>query len=181
MTADLRGHTGIIENFCWSHDSKFIYSCGTDSKLIKWDAFSGVQIQIFENDGPDMDAIAILHNGKIVVGNDHGELCIFSKDLNLIRTYKAHESGIKNVILYEQSNNILTVGYGGFAKVLNMNDTITELATTELPSSIWARSADFYSDDTIVFGTFASKYANGVSRRDVGIFLKWKVRFHSIL
>ena len=159
LLATLTGHTGIIENFCWSRDSKFIFSCGMDDKLIKWDPITGQKLSVFENGGPDMDAIANLSNGGIIVGNDHGELCVFSDDLGPIAQYQVHQSGVKNIVASPDASEILSVGYDGVAKISRIDNALTEVASAEFPASIWARSADFHSDGTIAFGTFSSRFA----------------------
>lgn len=152
------GHTSLIEDMVWSLDSKHLLSCGTDSRLILWDAINGVRAKEIGTGDADMDTAIFIEENTIAVGNDDGELIFYNIALEEQDRVKCHDSGIKSLTINAGRTQLLSLGYDGLAKVWELKDgTVTLSKNTEIPATIWPRSATFLSDDEIAFATFGSQ------------------------
>jgi toxoflavin biosynthesis protein ToxC len=152
------GHTSLIEDMVWSPDSQYLLSCGTDSRLILWDALSGTRAKEIGTGDADMDTAVFTEDDIVAVGNDHGELIFYNKSLEEKSRVKCHDSGIKCLTVNAERTLLLSLGYDGMAKVWSLNGgKVKIIKSDEIPAIIWPRSATFLSDDQIAFATFGSQ------------------------
>ncbi|WP_137137007.1 WD40 repeat domain-containing protein [Rhizobium sp. FKY42] len=153
----LSGHTSLIEDMVWSPDSGSLLSCGTDCRLILWDATKGMRAKEIGTGDADMDTAVFTEDDIVAVGNDNGELIFYNKVLEEQYRVKCHDSGIKCLTVNAHRTLLLSLGYDGKAKVWSLKGGKVKLTqNAEIPAIIWPRSASFLSDDEIAFATFGS-------------------------
>lgn len=154
------GHTSLIEDMVWSPDSRYLLSCGTDSRLILWDAMTGTRAREIGTGDADMDTAVFTANDVVAVGNDDGELIFYTTALEERDRVKCHDSGIKSLTVNAGRTLLLSLGYDGMAKVWSLTGgKVAMIRSTEIPAIVWPRSATFLSDDRIAFATFGSQPA----------------------
>jgi WD40 repeat protein len=145
-----------VESFDWSGDNQTITSCGTDGTIRTWCSYTGKQLTCVSGFEFDLDAIAVTPDAEIWVGTDDGKIVGMHGDEKIVTN--AHRAGIKKIICHGRL--LVSLGYD-HACVLwrRSNLVLEEIARSQLPPHIWARSAAFANENCIVFATFGSKYA----------------------
>ena len=156
----LVGHTGLIENFDWSPDGRYLLSCGMDGTIRTWDTVTGLCEDVKSFDGIDIDTLVILENGSSFAGNSNGTIACIDKT-GTIELIEAHTTAVKLIFTDKEKTRLVSLGYDNKLHIWNIqNGTIGEkLQTSEFPRCIWARSASFLSENIIAFATFGTTYA----------------------
>ena len=156
----LKGHAGLIEAISWSGDD-LLYSCGTDRTIRRWNVGKSECEKVIETGDCDLDALVVRDSGAFLAGNDTGQIIAFDAEGIETNTFDAHQSGVKRLVLSKDRSSLLSLGYDQMAVLWSVqpNGFLKKMRETEYPDIVWARSADFYSDDHIVFSTFGSCFA----------------------
>ncbi|MGN7713701.1 WD40 repeat domain-containing protein [Agrobacterium radiobacter] len=154
------GHSGLIESFDWSRDSATLISCGTDGTIRTWDAVEGGEISCREAGDVDLDALVTVSDGSFIVGNNDGDIIGIAKDGSQ-KSIKGHISGVKRLVINSAEDKLLSLGYDQNAVLWERatSGELVELGRSKYPAIVWARSAAFIDDQTVVFATFGSSYA----------------------
>ena len=156
----LVGHTGLIENFAWSNDSRTLKSCGMDGTIRTWDTATGLCIAVQEFQDIDVDTLVVLNNGASFAGNSDGTIACIDCAGN-VEIVKAHDTAVKLLFVDPEQKRLVSLGYDNKVNVWEINGSSlgVNLQTSNFPTCIWARSAAFLSDDLIAFATFGTTYA----------------------
>lgn len=156
LLAKLVGHTGLIERFAWSPDSKRILSCGTDGQIREWLAESGVCLATHAELQYDVDDVCYTSSNVWIAATDSGSLLMMRPEGMLL--VPAHTTGVK--CLAKSGNNLLTLSYDQRYKLwkLDGDHPPRAIAQGALCSAAWARSGAILDDGRVVMSSFGSRY-----------------------
>jgi WD40 repeat protein len=162
----LRGHDADVISVAWTDDGTELLSSSDDGTIRRWDAETGAQIDLIDQDGVETDTIVIRADGAIYSGDDEGRISIF-KD-NTARTVDAHNAGIKRLIYSANRGLLASLSYDRTLCIWETapNGGLSLKQSTTFPSIIWPRSGAFLNGHEMVFGTFGSTYATYDIRQD---------------
>lgn len=158
----LVGHSADALSVVWSKDDQQLISSGDDGTIRIWDVESGKEIQNFSFDEVETDTCSIL-NGYIYAGNDKGEIIIIKIHTGeIIKKIKAHESGIKSIVIHEGFKLLLSSSYDKKIILWNIDaisGNIIEEKIIDSNPMIWLRATVIVDQKLLAFGTFGTCYA----------------------
>lgn len=154
----LVGHSADVISITWSLDGKEAITSSDDGTIRRWDSNSGAQIGVIDLDGVETDTIAIGPTGAIFSGDDTGSITVVVEGTE--KKIKAHEAGIKRLVLDPGGMKIASLSYDRRAIIWEINGSeLVQISETTMPSIVWPRSAAFIDDTRMAFATFGSTYA----------------------
>jgi len=157
LVREFVGHENDALSVEWLSETEII-SCGDDSTLRYWCLTTGQCLKVIDLGGMETDTLCVTRLGKIISGNDDGDIIYFDADGVEIVKIQAHRSGIKRLVLHE--NKVISLSYDRRFKIWLVGDGNLSLdAEGDLPNIVWPRSAAFIDDDNVAFVTFGDRYA----------------------
>ncbi|MFE4176158.1 WD40 repeat domain-containing protein [Streptomyces sp. NPDC056909] len=151
------GHTADVISVEWSHDGGELITSSDDGTIKRWSLASGTLVEDLDLGGVETDTIAISADGTVYAGNDEGELLIV-RDGGRERM-KAHDAGIKRVVLGRSRGLLVTLSYDRTMRLWDVSSGAPALRdSVDLPPVVWPRSCAFAGTSSIVFGTFGDSY-----------------------
>lgn len=155
----LQGHTADVISVCWSSDGETLVSSSDDGSIRRWDANTGLQLEIIDLGGVETDTVALSREGIIFAGDDEGKISIISSTGTHLQP--AHCAGIKRIIWDDAQRLLVSLSYDRSVMLwhLTRDNTLVKTAETSLPSIIWPRSCALLGSNRIAFVTFGSSYA----------------------
>lgn len=155
--AHLEGHDADVISVTWMPDGNEIVSSSDDGTVRRWDTSTATQIDCTSFDGVETDTIAVT-DGAIFAGDDTGRISIIRPDG--VTATNAHDAGIKRLVFSTEKNLLLSLSYDRSVVVWSWDgDTLDRQHSASLPDIVWPRSAAFFGDSRVAFGTFGSTYA----------------------
>ena len=153
------GHTADVLSVEWTADGSELVTSGDDGTVRRWSAGSGELLETIDLGGVETDTLALVDGGRIVVGNDDGELVSIGHGDRASLT--AHEAGVKRLAVSEDRRLLVSASYDRSIKLWRvLGDGTLELqATTEAPAAVWLRSVALLDEHRLLCGTFGSSYA----------------------
>jgi toxoflavin biosynthesis protein ToxC len=104
------------------------------------------------------DSLELDSDGAIYAGDDRGRIVVIRN--NAITYQSAHKAGIKKVVLDKLHRKLICLSYDGTMSVWQIRaEKVFLISQTQLPQSIWARSAAMMDDGRIAVATFGTSYA----------------------
>lgn len=159
LISTMVGHSDDVISVAWSANGQNVLSSSDDGTVRLWDSVTGAQIQVFDFDGVQTDALVVTSDGCIIIGDDNGQLIVTRDGVEW--RVKAHSAGVKRLVLSQEHGRIASLSYDRSMAIWAVNDdlTLTELDRTEFPAVVWPRSGAFMDRNRIATGTFGSSYA----------------------
>lgn len=157
--AKLLGHTDYITSLAWSWDQAIIVSSSDDGTVRRWDLHTGAELDRIDLSGIQTETVAIGRSGTLFAGDDLGRIIIVEDGASYF--ISAHHAGVKRIVLDDEKQLLATSSYDGSVIVWKIigNGMLEKLGCTDFPSIVWPRSAAFWGESKLIFGTFGSSYA----------------------
>lgn len=151
------GHTADVISVAWAGDGDELITSSDDGTVKRWSLSTGDLLQDIDLGGVETDTIAISPDGTLYAGNDDGEIVVI-KGAN--RTVvPAHASGVKRLVLNDERGLMVSLSYDRWLLLWDTSgDELVLVDQAGTPDDVWARSCAFAAGDTVVFGTFGSRY-----------------------
>lgn len=157
LVREFSGHENDVLTVEWLTES-ILVSCGDDSTLRYWDISTGLNRQTIDLGGMETDTLCVTASGKIISGNDDGELVYFDAEGAEIFRIDGHKAGIKRLVLNQ--NRVISLSYDRTFKIWSVNeDRLACQVEGEIPNVVWPRSCAFINDSQVAFVTFGDRYA----------------------
>jgi toxoflavin biosynthesis protein ToxC len=151
-----QGHMGLIEAFAWNVNGSELTSCGTDGTIRTWCSYTGTMKNLHDGFQHDIDALVFASKDYYFVGTDEGSIILYVNSQP--KAYPANTSGVKKLV--KRENHLLSIGYDQQVILWQIlpDMKLEKICSDRLPSNVWARSAAFLNQETIVFASFGSTY-----------------------
>jgi len=151
------GHTADVISVEWVGATDELISSSDDGTVKRWSLYSRAMVSDLNLDGVETDTIVVLSDGRVLAGNDNGEIVVIDQNERCV--IKAHDAGVKRLILDSCRGLLVSLSYDRTMRLWKIIDRIPEpMASSNLPAEVWPRSCAFQGDDYIVFSTFQSTY-----------------------
>lgn len=151
------GHTADVISVEWAADSDELVSSSDDGTIKRWSTVTGGLVSDTDLGGVETDTIAVTPEGTVYAGNDEGEIVVLAAEGT--STHRAHEAGIKRLVLDSAQGRLVSLSYDRTLRVWDVTDGLRPVASATFPADVWPRSCAFLDGDTLVFATFGSSYA----------------------
>ena len=154
----MAGHTGNVLSLAWI-DARRVITTSVDGTLREWDADTGTCLRVTTL-GMRSDCVEVAPSGRLYAGDDLGRIAVLA-DGDEPAFEPAHAAGIKKLVLADDGQLLVTLGYDRAIAVWRLRaDGLPEaVARSEVPASIWARAAAVCADGRIAVGSFGGTYA----------------------
>ncbi|WP_165773362.1 WD40 repeat domain-containing protein [Zooshikella ganghwensis] len=157
LVRQFKGHQNDVLTVEWINATELV-SCGDDSTLRYWSLDTGTNTKTIQLGGMETDTLCITKEGKIVSGNDDGELVYFDQNGEEINRVNAHQSGVKRLVIHDQK--IISLSYDRTFKIWSIQTNKLNFEVEgKIPNIVWPRSCAFINDHQVAFVTFGDRYA----------------------
>ncbi len=165
----LVGHESDVLSVQWTVDDRNLVTSGDDGTVRIWNPDTGELVKTLSFDGVETDTLVV---GKDILfaGNDEGAIVPILNGVPL-SPYRAHQSGVKRLILDQASGFLISLSYDRTLQILLWNpsqQTFDVIGSTIFPSIIWPRSGAMLNSHSLALATFGSTY--GVYDLKTGIW-----------
>ncbi|MGY5009634.1 WD40 repeat domain-containing protein [Streptomyces sp. 900105755] len=151
------GHTADVISVEWAADSDELVSSSDDGTIKRWSLRTGGLVSDTDLGGVETDTIAVTPEGTVYAGNDEGEIVVLAADGT--SAHRAHEAGIKRLVLDFAQGRMVSLSYDRTLRVWDVTGGLRPIASSTFPADVWPRSCAFLDGDTLAFATFGSSYA----------------------
>jgi WD40 repeat protein len=151
------GHTADVISVEWAADGDELVSSSDDGTIKRWSSKTGGLVSDTDLGGVETDTIAVTPEGTVYAGNDEGEIVVLAAEGT--STHRAHEAGIKRLVLDSARGRMVSLSYDRTLRVWEVTDGLRPVASSTFPADVWPRSCAFLDGDTLAFATFGSSYA----------------------
>jgi WD40 repeat protein len=116
----LRGHQDAVRAIVTSADGKWLFSCGDDQKVIRWNLESPEKQPVFailpKEIKENFRSIILTHDEKwVVAGTTQGKIIVWNNSLfpSSVIVINAHESSVNSLVASPVSNGFYSAGSDG--------------------------------------------------------------------
>ncbi|MFE0025666.1 WD40 repeat domain-containing protein [Amycolatopsis sp. NPDC059021] len=157
LLTTFEGHQADVVSVQWTENDELV-SLSDEGEIKKWSLATGGLVEDVDLGGAEQtDAAVVAPDGALYAGNDLGELVIVSASGT--QAVKAHDAGIKRILLHPHRPLLVTLSYDGTMKIWDLARPGAECVdATALPSDVWPRASAFAGGSRLVFGTFGATY-----------------------
>ncbi|MGE6469918.1 WD40 repeat domain-containing protein [Serratia proteamaculans] len=157
LLVKLSGHDADVISVEWKDDDILI-SSGDDGTIRYWSFEKQKQITIIDMAGVETDTLCLTKEGLLVSGDDEGCITIFDAQGRKISHVEAHQSGVKRLIV--KNNTVISLSYDRYFKIWNLSrEGLNLVHQDKILPQVWPRSSDIINDRYLVFVTFGDRYA----------------------
>ena len=128
LLIELAGHRDRVRDVVFSEDDRYLYSCGDDMSVIRWDITTGYPEELYRHNSWVMDMV--LYGAYIVSADKDGNIYQYALDSGaLYKKYNAHKRGIWSIDITWNQKIIVSAGEDGVVRLWNSHslDPITDL------------------------------------------------------
>lgn len=154
----LRGHEDDVLSVVWSADGQRLITSSDDGTVREWELATGAELRRIDTGGVQTDTVVADAAGRVYAGDDEGFVTLL-RGAAVVRV-KAHEAGVKRLVLQEADRLLVSLSYDRSFAVWTLDEDGTPRLRhrDNVQADVWARSAAFLGRDTLVFATFGATY-----------------------
>jgi WD40 repeat protein len=134
-----KGHNGSINSICFTPDSKYVLSGGSDHTLILWNVSSGRKVRKFKGHTGPVNSLDISSDGKFVVsGSDDKTIKLWKiSSSRAINTFYGHSDSVTSVKFGADTNFILSGSKDGTMRLWSVNSKQEVLKFCSFKNGEW--------------------------------------------
>jgi WD40 repeat protein len=151
------GHKADVISVEWAATGDELITSSDDGTVKRWSLSTGDMVEDIDLGGVETDTVVIDPAGVLYAGNDLGEIVAIRP--GGIERVKAHQAGIKRLVLAAERNLLISLSYDRIMRLWDVSGPIpAQVTETSFPDDVWPRSCAFAAGNTVVCGTFGSRY-----------------------